>query len=177
MLGGQLRGGPSAKRQLARQHFLVNDGETVLIAVSARPSVKGFRRTIDRRQPADRREGLFEILEQSEIGNLDMVAHHQQVFGLNVQVLQPVPIVDEVERVGRVADISEKFIAGNAGESGLAAGVEAGLEAALSQFRHDDQAAVDDFDPFNRKQKRMADFLDPIERFQFALPHDSSSRP
>ena len=77
--------------------------------------------------------------------------------------------MNEVERVGRVANISEEFIAGNPGEPGLAAGIEASLKAPLGQFRHDDQTAVDDFDPFNRQQKRMADFLDPIERLEFAL--------
>ena len=111
----------------------------------------------------------FKSLSSPKVGHFDMVADHQEVFRLDVEVLQAVPLMNEVERVGRVADVAEQLIAGNARHAGLTARVEPRFETALGQFRDDDQAAVDDFDPFDREQERMPDLFDAIERFQFAL--------
>ena len=61
----------------------------------------------------------------------------------------------EIQRVGRVAQVSQQFVARNAGEPFPPALVEAILEAAVGQLRDDQQPAVDHFDPFQRQQKRM----------------------
>ncbi len=78
-------------------------------------------------------------------------------------------IVDEIERIGCIPDVSEQLVAGDSCKASLAALVEAGLETPLGQLGHDHQAAVDDFDPFDRQQKRMTDLFDPAERFELTL--------
>ena len=103
------------------QHFLVDDRQAVLIAVTVGPAVEQFGSRIDRRQPADvRAVHVLQVLDQPEVGHLDPPAHQQQVLGLDVQVLQRVFLADVVQRIGRVVQMGQQFFPRNAGQSRLA---------------------------------------------------------
>ena len=104
------------KGRAADQHFLIDDRQTVLIAKGRRLVVEHLGRRIGRRHARDERvlRSRREFLHQAEVGHLDVIAENQQVFRLNVEVQQVVPLRKEVERLGRVGHVSQQFVARNA---------------------------------------------------------------
>ena len=77
-------------------------------------------------------------------------------------------LADVVQGVGRVVQVGQQLVAGNAGQAGLAALVEFLLQARRGQLGDDDQVAVDPLDAFQREQEGVADLLDAVQGGQFA---------
>ena len=101
VLGGELRGGATGKRRTSCRHFLKDDGQTVLVAMQARSSIKYLRSRILGSHSVDqRRIPLGQVLEQPEIGDLDAPAEQQQVLRFDVKVLQGVVALEVIERCG-----------------------------------------------------------------------------
>ena len=173
VLRRQLGRGAAFVGQHAREHLLVDDRQAVLVAVNARPPVEQLRRGVDRRHPAhDRTVDVLQVLDQAEVGHLDPPAHQQQVLGLDVEVLQGILLTDVIQGVGRVVQVGQQFVAGNAGQTGLAALFEFLLQARRGQLGDDQQVAVDPLDAFQRQQEGMADLLDAVQGGQFPRrPH------
>ena len=107
-----------------------------------------------------------ELLHQPEVGHLDVIAEDQQVFRLDVQVQQAVPLREEVERFGRVGHVLQQLVARDAGEPFGAALAEPLVEAHVGQLGQNRQPAVDDLEPFERQQERMPHALDPLQRLE-----------
>jgi len=157
------------KGERASEHLLIDDGQAVLVAAAAGTSFKHLGRRIDRRQAAHHRNGrIVDVLHQAEVGHLDPSSHQQQVLGLDVQMLQPVLLVHVVQGVGRVAKVAKQLLPRDARQPFFATLLEAVLQAALCQLGDDQQLSVDDLDPLQREEERMADPLDAVERFEFA---------
>src|SRR5258707_15270675 len=77
--------------------------------------------------------------------------------------------VHQVESLGGVAQVSQKFGARYAGESQSLTFNQAVFEVLIRQLHDDDQFTVDDLDALNREDKGMANHLDPIHGAQFLL--------
>ena len=89
MLGRELGRTPGVERRLPREQFGIHHGQAELIAEFAGPALENFRRGITGRHAVQQRGvALGQILHQSEIAELEPPAHQQQVFGLDVQMLQ-----------------------------------------------------------------------------------------
>src|SRR6266849_4670582 len=89
MLKNQLANVIADEWPLAREQFLVDDGEAVLIAVSANPAVERFRSGVDRRDaPGDGGGHALQILDQPEVGDLDVIVNKEDVLGLDIEMLQ-----------------------------------------------------------------------------------------
>ena len=99
--------------------------------------------------------------------DLDVVADHEQVVRLDVEVLQAVLEIDHVEGLGRLAEEAEQLLARDAGLALPLAVEQDRLEVAVRQFHDENQHPVDDLDPFEGEEVGMADALDALDRFQF----------
>ncbi len=134
-----------------------DDGQAVLIAVNRDLVFEQFGRGIGGREPAQQRVGMVpQILDQSEVGHLHSTADDQEILGLDVEVLERVPLRHVVQGVGRIAQIDEQLVAPDTRPAVAAAGFVAILEAFVGQFGDDHQLAVDDLDPFEGEQGRDA---------------------
>ena len=70
--------------QRARQQFLVNNRQAVLIAVTANAPLKRFRRRVDRSHTGRTPESAGAVAgDQTEIGNLYVLAYQEQVMRLS----------------------------------------------------------------------------------------------
>jgi hypothetical protein len=107
--------------------------------------------------------------DQPEVGDLEPAAEQEQVLRLHVQVLEAMHLVDVVERLARVAHVTEQLVPGNAGQAASPAFVESAVQAALGQFGDDDQLAVEVLETLQRQQERVPDSLDPLQGTQFLL--------
>ena len=87
-------------------------------------------------------------------------------------MLEIVLLVHMVERLGRIAEITQERIPWNAHQAGVLAFDVGVVQAAVCQFHDDDQLAVDVLNPVQGKNERMADFLDPLQSLQFLLGVD-----
>ena len=165
VLGRKLRRRAPFERQHAGQHLLIDDRQAVLIAVVVGPAVEQLRCRVDGRQPADvRAVDVLQVFDQSEVAHLDPPAHQQQVLRLDVQVLERMLLVDVVQGIGRIVQIGQQFFARDARQARLAVLVEQLLHARGGQLGHDDQVAVDQLDPLQREDERVAHLLDAVQR-------------
>ena len=170
VLQDQLADVGAGEGPLAGEQFLVDDGQAVLVAEAADPAVEGFRGGVDRRDAAgDGRLHPFEVLDQAEVGDLDVLVDQEEVLRLDVEVLQLVLIVHQVQRLGRLVHVAEQFVARDAGQALGAALLEAVPEVAVGQLHDDDELAVDDVVAFQRQDVGMADRLDAAEGLEFLL--------
>jgi hypothetical protein len=106
---------------------------------------------------------LGEAGEEAEVGDLDVPADEEEVARLDVQVLQPVLLVEEVEDLGGLTEVGEGLGAGDAGHPLLPVLGEEFLEAAVSQLGDDDEVAGDDLDALDGKEERMAKAFDVLQ--------------
>ncbi len=130
--------------------------------------MQGFGRRVQRRgaaiADARRRDvGAGQAVDQSEVGHLDVVADHEQVVRLDVEVLQAVFEVDDVERLGRLAEEADQLFARHAGRALPLVVEQHRLEVAVGQFHNQDQHAVDDFDALEGEEEGVADALDALD--------------
>ena len=170
VLHQQLAGVAAVERPLPGEQFLVDDGQAVLIAEAADHAVERFRGRVDRRDAAgDWAPSPFQVLDQAEVGDLDVVVDQEQVLRLDVEVLQLVLDVHQVERLGRLLHVAEQLVARDARQSLAAALLEAVPEVAVGQLHDDDQLAVDDVEAFQRQDEGMADRLDAVEGLELLL--------
>ena len=93
-----------------------------------------------------------------------MAADEKQVLRLHVEMLQRVAIAKKVEGVGRIAHVPEQLITSNSRQAGAATLVVTVFQTRVGQFCNDREPVVDDFDPFQREQERVADRLDAMKR-------------
>ena len=120
----------------------------------------------------------FQVLDQAEVGDLDVVVDQEQVLRLDVEVLQLVLRVHQVQGLGRLLHVAEQLLARDAGQALGPALAEAVPEVAVGQLHDDDQLAVDDVEAFQRQDVGMADGLDAAEGLEFLLgPEPSSPSP
>ena len=148
MLLYQLRRRASRKRQLTGEHLLVDDRQTVLVALQTWATVEQFRGGVDGGQAAhERHRCVLYVLDQPEIRHLCPAAHNQQVLRLDVQVLQRVVFAHIVERVCRVAEIQQQFFARDTGQARFDTLPVTILEAEIGQLGDDHQLAVNNLEP------------------------------
>ena len=153
---------------LPGEQFLVNDGQTVLIAEAADFALEGLRRRIHRgHAPGNRCQHPFQILDQAEIRDLDVIVDKKQVLRLDVQVLELMLRIHQVEGFRGVVQVAVQFGARNSRQALRPAFAEAVPERAVGQFRHDDQLAVDDVETLDGENEGMADGDDAFEGLEF----------
>ena len=117
VLQDQLADVGAGERPLAGEQFLVDDGQAVLVAETADPAVERLRGGVDRRDAAgDGRLHPFEVLDQAEVGDLDVLVDEEEVLRLDVEVLQLVLIVHQVQRFGGLLHVAEQLVARDAGQ-------------------------------------------------------------
>jgi hypothetical protein len=90
----------------------------------------------------------------------------EQVGRLDVEVLEVVLGGDDVQRLGRVREVGQQFVARDARLAAGAALVEPVLELPVGQLHHHDEFAADLLDALQGEQERVADGLDLLERGQ-----------
>ena len=109
------------------------------------------------------------MLDQAEVGDLDPIADEEEVARLDVQVLQAVLLVHVIESDGRVADVAEEGVAGDADQAGREALLEGVVEILIGQLHDDNELAFDDLDAVHGQDEGVADFLDAVEGLQLLL--------
>src|SRR5262249_40363606 len=101
VLHNELLNAAAREWPLARQQFLVDDGQAVLIAKAADDAVERLRRGVHRRDAARDRGGLpLQRLDQAEVRNLDVIVNQEQVLRFDVEVLKFVFPVHQIENFG-----------------------------------------------------------------------------
>src|SRR5262245_37168014 len=91
VLGHELSWRTAAERQLASEHFLIDNCQAVLVSPGSGPIVEDFWRRVSGRKSADHRVASApHLFDQTEIGHLDVVAQQKKILGLNVEMLQVV---------------------------------------------------------------------------------------
>ena len=109
VLVGELCGVSSSERQCSGEHFLIDDRQGILVAVTTRSAFEDLRRRVRRRQSVHRRIGPSkQVLDQSEVPDFDAIADEQQVAGLDVQVLQIVFLAEVVKPMSGIRQILEQ---------------------------------------------------------------------
>jgi hypothetical protein len=167
VLKEELAGTRPVKRPPAGEQFLVDDGQAVLVAVAADGVFKRFRGGIDRRNAAGQRGGhAFEVLDQAEVRDLDVVADQEQVLRLDVEVLQLVLHVHQVEGLGRLFQVAQQLGARDAWKSLGPALLVTRFEVAVGQLHDDEELTLDDVEAFQRQDVRVTDRLDAAEGLQ-----------
>ncbi len=110
-LGGQVLSGElcsrfAGKRQNAGEHFLINDGQAVLITAAAGASIEDFGGSINGSQPPHQRCGrILDVLDQAEVRHLDSPPDQQQVLGFHVQMLQAMLRIHVIQGVGSISQV------------------------------------------------------------------------
>ena len=84
-------------------------------------------------------------------------------------MLQPVIGIDQIERLGRLAEVAQKFLAGNALKPAAAALVVAIAHLPIREFHHHHEVAADQLHAFQREQEGMADRLDLKEGVELLI--------
>ena len=105
---------------------------------------------------------------QAEVRDLGVAVQEQDVVRLHV-AMDDVLAVQEVEPLGRLADVADQFALGDAGMAGLAASIEAVAERAIGEFHHDVQPVLRDPEVLGGEQIGVAQVLDEFEGPAFAL--------
>src|SRR5260370_28061362 len=86
---------------LAREQFLVDNGQAVLVAKPAHQAVESLRRGIDWRYAPGYRGGPpLQILDHSPVGHFDLVVNEENVLRLNVEMLKLVLTIHQVQGFG-----------------------------------------------------------------------------
>ena len=116
VLERQLPDRSTSERALAGQQLHIDDRKTVLVAMFGDLARKRFRSGIHRRHAAHqaRRALPFQALYQPEVGDFDVVADQKQVTRLDVEMQQVVALDEIIEPVGRIRQITQQHVAGNA---------------------------------------------------------------
>ena len=162
-----LRVGP-VERPLPRQQFLIDDRQTVLVAVPRHVPFERFRAGVNGRDPAgDGCAGAFESFGQTEVGDFDVVEHQEQILRLDVEVLDLIMRVHQIERFGRFVHVPQQFIARNSHQARHPTLAETIPKVAVGQLHDDNELAIDDVEAFEREDIRVADRLDPVQSLQF----------
>src|SRR5262249_15198264 len=137
------------------------------VAEAADPAVERLRGRVDGGDAAGHR-GLhaLEVLDQAEVGDLDVRVDQEEVLRLDVEVLELVLRVHQVERLGGLGHVAEQFLARDADLALGAALLEAVPEVLVGQLHDDHELAVDDVEAFQGQDVGVADRLDAAEGLQ-----------
>src|SRR5205823_3156826 len=90
----------------------------------------------------------------------------QQVFRFDIQVLQREILAHVIQRIGRVAQITQQFVARDANRARLLDLLETVLETHVGQLGDDDELALYDLESFQGEQEGVANLLDSVERLE-----------
>ncbi len=157
----------AAEGTLAGQQFLVDDRQAVLIAKTAHQSVKRLRRGVNRRHPArHRRRHSLQVLDQSEVGHLDVIVNQENVLRFDVEMLKLILIVHQVKGFRALLHDVQKLAARNPQKPLRPAFLESIPEIAIGQLHHNQQLAVDNVVAFERENIGMTDGLHAAEGFE-----------
>src|ERR1700677_1306837 len=169
MLQYELPHGAAGEGPHSRQQFLIDDGQAVLIAEAADAAIEGFRSGVDGRDAAGDRGAVhaLEVLDEAEIGHLDVIVREKDILRLDVQMLQLILDVHQIERFGRSAKIVQQLRAWNARQPQSAALLKTIPDGAIGQLHDDDQLTIDDVVAFQRQDIRVMDRLDAAESLEF----------
>src|SRR5271166_1986112 len=77
--------------------------------------------------------------------------------------------VHDVERLGSLAQVGQKRLAGDADPAGLLFGAEDVSEILVRELQDDDQLVFDDLDALHRQDKRVPNRLDALDGTQLLL--------
>jgi hypothetical protein len=170
VLHDELADAGAGERPLAGEQPLVDDGQAVLVAEAGDVPVEGLRAGVDGRDAAgDGGLHALQVLDQAEVGHLDVGVDEEEVLRLDVQVLQLVLLVHQVEGLGGLLHVAEELVAGDAGHAAGAALLVAVPEVVVGQLHDDDEQAVDDVVAFQREDVGVADGLDAREGLELLL--------
>ena len=170
VLGGELKRRGTGKRPAAGQHLLVDDRQTVLIAIAADAAVERFRGGIDHGHAGGRGcRASLQALHQAKIRQFDSAADQQQVLRLDIQVLKSVLLAHVIESVRRVQHVRQQLAARNTGQPGAAALREVVHEAGIRQFHDDDELIVNNLETFEGKDEGMPNLFDAAQRLELLL--------
>ncbi len=176
MLLNKLRHARTYEWPGARQQFLKNDRQAVLIAIPADPPVKSFRRRINGRDAARQRSHhSCQVLYEPKIGNFDVVVHQEKVLRFDVEVLQLVLDIHHVESFGALFHVAQQFIARNSRQAGSSAIFEPVEEIAIGQLHNDDEPAFQNIVTLEGENERMTDGFDAAQSFQLLFCRCPSS--
>ncbi|MFO0841381.1 MAG: hypothetical protein U0797_03135 [Gemmataceae bacterium] len=169
---GQLGDVLSLVRRLAGDQLGVGDRQAVLVAEQGGPSLEDLRGGVQRRDAGEQVGPAVDVGEagdQAEVRHLDVPPDQEQVARLDVEVLQPVLLVQDVEYFRRLAQVGQHLVSGDADVTGLAVLREQVVQAAVGQLGDQDQVAVDQLDPLDRQQERVAKAFDVLQRAELLL--------
>ena len=97
-----------------------------------------------------------------------MIADQEEIARLDVQMLQAVLAIHQVQDFGRLDEVAEQILAGDAGKPlVLIAIVSTSARLLIGQLRDDHELAADAFDAIHRQQKRMAKVFDVLDGLEF----------
>ena len=84
---------------MPRQQLLIHDRQAVLIALRRNLAVERLRRRVERRDAAENPGGvrLVERLDEPEIGHFHVIADHEQIARLDVEMLKIMLLEHEIE--------------------------------------------------------------------------------
>jgi hypothetical protein len=112
------------------------------------------------------------MLHQTEVSDLDPIGQQEKVAGFDVEVLEIVLVDQMIQTIGGVAQIAQEFIARDSRTAALPIFVGEIVEALVGQFHHDHEFARNDLDSIHGDNKRMANFLNAFQSFEFLLGLD-----
>jgi hypothetical protein len=173
VLEEKLAGIGALEREFAREQLLINDGETVLIAMRADVSEEDLRRRVERGNRSQlwrrRRSQVLraQAVYQPEVADFDMIANQEEIARLDVKMLQVVIEIHQVERFGDFAHVSEESLARDPQVPVGPLFLQQVMQIPIRQFHYDYQLALHPFDALHREQEGMAYRLDTLDGVQF----------
>ncbi len=162
------------ERHRAGEQLLIDDGQAVLIAMTADGPAQQFRRRVQRRHAALPMRGmaavhLAEPIHQAEVGHLQVIADQKQVVRFDVEMLQAVAEVHPVQRLGRFQQVAQQLFARDARLVLALVIAQQAVQALVGQLHDDDENAVHDLDAVQRQDEGMADGFDQLQGFAFLV--------
>ena len=92
---------------------------------------------------------MFDLLAETEITDFAVFSLQHQIFGFDVQMLQPMLFEHKIESIGSIPEIDEQFFARNALPFLLLGFFKTIEQRAIREFRDDDELAVANLNPLD----------------------------
>ena len=102
-------GRTAAKRSHTGQHFLINDGQSILIRIATDVAGERLRGGVGRTQPAAHQAVMVDIPHQAEVADFQPAAHQEQIGWLDVEMLELKLFGHVVQGVGGVLQMAEQL--------------------------------------------------------------------
>lgn len=167
MLVGDLFRRSACERTDAREQFLVDNRQAVLVAMGAQFAGKNLGARIGG-AGTRARTATAQVADQAEVGYRNVSVEEQQVLRLDIEMLQ-LGGGKGIKRLGRFRQISEQLVARDAGQTLGAARPKPAPHVAVGQRADNEEPSINHIIPLDRQQKRMADRQNAPERLQFLL--------